>query len=99
MRVSVTGATGFIGSAVIQNLIRAGHEVSGLARSKQSAGKLKAQGVRPYYGTIDEALRLAVAPHEGAAQRLRSSDAAREILEIIESRVAQRLPTVSGTGT
>jgi nucleoside-diphosphate-sugar epimerase len=68
VRVFVTGATGFIGSAVIKELLNAGHEVTGLVRSKDSAEALTAMGARAHIGSIEdvESLRRGAADAEGA---------------------------------
>ncbi len=54
MRIFLTGATGFIGSHIIPELIGAGHKVLGLTRSDDGVQALIAAGVEPYRGTIDE---------------------------------------------
>lgn len=54
MQIFVTGATGYIGSAVVQELIQAGHKVIGLTRSKEGAKKLENVGAEALIGTLKD---------------------------------------------
>lgn len=67
MRLFVTGASGHIGSAVVPDLLRAGHTVVGLARSDASAAALAAAGAEVRTGSLDDldSLRSAAADSDG----------------------------------
>ncbi|HEX7305405.1 SDR family oxidoreductase [Lentzea sp.] len=54
MKVFVTGASGHVGSALVPELLRAGHQVVGLARSEASAAKIEAQGATAQLGDLDD---------------------------------------------
>jgi nucleoside-diphosphate-sugar epimerase len=68
MKVFVTGATGFIGFAIVKELLAAGHQVTGLARSAASGKKLAAAGAQVQLGTVEDldGLRRAAAKADGA---------------------------------
>jgi nucleoside-diphosphate-sugar epimerase len=63
MKVFCTGASGYIGGSVAAHLVAAGHQVTGLVRSQEKADAVRARGIQPLLGTLDDAERLAQAAH------------------------------------
>ncbi len=67
MLIFITGATGFIGSKIVPELLNAGHQVLGLTRSEAGAKSLAAVGAEAYQGDIEdlESLRSGAAGCDG----------------------------------
>jgi nucleoside-diphosphate-sugar epimerase len=112
MRVFVTGATGFIGSAVVRELLDAGHEVLGLARSDQAAAAVLATGAKVHRGDISDldSLRRGAAESDGvvhtafnhdfSVSRVDASAADRLAVEAMaEALVGTDRPIVIASGT
>src|SRR4051812_16661747 len=110
MRVFVTGASGWIGSATVDDLLAAGHDVVGLARSDSSAAVLEAKGVTVLRGDLDDldAIGKGAADSDGVVHLANKHDwsnpaasnaAERAAVEVIaETLVGTRRPFVLASG-
>jgi nucleoside-diphosphate-sugar epimerase len=98
MHVFVTGATGHIGSAVVTELLEAGHHVTGLARSDKSAAALKAKGVKAHRGDLVDldGLRAAAAAADGIIHLAYRDDFDRDFVAAAETdlRVVEAMEEV-----
>ena len=90
MRVFVTGATGFVGSAVVQELLTAGHQVLGLVRSEASADKLSKTGAEVLRGNLSDldSLRTGVAETDGVIHTAMNHDFSQFAANCAEEKLA-----------
>ncbi len=88
MRIFVTGANGFIGSALIAELIKGGHEVLGLTRSEEGARSLGEAGAAAWRGDVNDldGLRKAIEHSEGVIHTAFNHDFSRFLASCEEDR-------------
>lgn len=111
MRIFVTGATGFIGAAVVSELIAAGHAVLGLARSERGAAALAAAGAEVHRGALEDSGSLEAAAagadgvihlafnHDFSRFRANCEDDRRVIQALAAPLARSRRPLIVTSGT
>lgn len=98
MNVFVTGATGYIGTAVVEALRVEGHDVSGLARSVEAATRLEAAGVEVVWGSLTELSSLYRGARAADAVIHLGATGQEDQAEVDTAAVGAMLNAVEGTG-
>src|SRR5580693_4363474 len=97
MEVFLTGATGYIGSAVAEALQKAGHKVTGLARTPEKAKQLEARGIRACLGDLrkPETISAPARAANGVIHTGNTNDASSALVDLAVVRAI--LTTLEGT--
>lgn len=98
MDIFLTGATGYVGSAVFRQLVQAGHSVSGLARSDEAAAKVTAAGGTPVRGDISDTGLLAASAEAADAVIHLASPGDATSAELDQGVVTAFLGALRGSG-
>jgi nucleoside-diphosphate-sugar epimerase len=96
MKIFVTGATGYIGEAVVRKLLASGHEVTGLVRDATKAGPLVQLGMKPLTGALDQPEVLAQAAAQSDAAIHLASEASADSAKL-DAAAARAMLNAGGT--
>lgn len=100
MKIFITGAGGYIGGSIATGLVRAGHSVTGLVRRAEQAEELKALGIIPVLGSLDDrALLIAQAQAADAVINAASSDHRGAVEALIDGLAGSGKPLLHTSGS
>jgi nucleoside-diphosphate-sugar epimerase len=100
MKVFVTGAAGYIGGSVAVRFLREGHEVRGLVRTPQQAERVKALGIEPVIGTLDDReILVREAKQADAVVNAASSDHRPAVEALLEGLQGSNKPFIHTSGS
>ncbi|NOJ50862.1 NAD-dependent epimerase/dehydratase family protein, partial [Bradyrhizobium archetypum] len=100
MKIFCTGASGYIGGSVATHLTAAGHQVTGLVRSADKAGAVRAHGIEPLMGTLDDADVLARAAREAdVVVNAASADHKGAVVAMLDALAGSGKPFIHTSGS
>lgn len=100
MKIFVTGASGYIGGSVAAHLIADGHQVTGLVRSPDKADAVRARGIEPVMGTLDDAAVLSQAAKAAdAVVNAASADHKGAVVALLDSLAGSGKPFIHTSGS
>ena len=96
MRIFLTGATGYIGSAVLDAMLRAGHDVTALVRDPEKAERVALRGVQPVIGELSKPASFAGSTGKSRAGRMSTPVRSRTVASgVIVTTLLLDLPLIT----